>query len=272
MILFALSESDLWTTWTHPVTLWGRNETHLCSSVQANKQEKEKKLCFSNKTLLCYRDVSGEQSRVELSVTEDTRVWGSSEEFVCQHSSQLRTPLLKVINFPSCFSEPVLAEQVGLPHVLALREMLWDLYLVEVLDALLQLLLYAHFLFGRPFLAAAGVPWARSQSAEKITFTALFRLLLLQYRTSRSFFLSWTVQRLDVCLSANGPTDDRTLRWAGFWLALGTGGGKLIEGGAALALTLTFVPLAAAVARRRGPAWWSTWNTTTRQNMKNNLL
>lgn len=65
-------------------------------------------------------------------------------------------------NFPdrslSCNSQAVLAEKIGLPHVFALREMLRDLDLAEVLDALLQLLFHTHLLLGWPFLGATRVP------------------------------------------------------------------------------------------------------------------
>lgn len=114
-------------------------------------------------------------------------------------------------------SETVLAEKVGLPHVLALRKALWDLDLVEVLDALFQLLLHAHLLFAWSFLAAAArVPRAGGESAEEIALTPLLRLLLLQEMTSWSFFLGRTVQRLDMRLSADGSTDHCTLGGAGF--------------------------------------------------------
>lgn len=222
-------------------------------------REKEIKLCFSNETLLCYRDVSAEQSGVKSSVTQKTRRSEAVVKNLCistAHSFVLLFPKWSV--FPCRPSEAVLAEQVGLPHVLTLRETIRDLDLAEVLDALLQLLFHAHFLFGWPFLAAAGVPRACSQSAEEIALTPLLRLLLLQYRTSWPFFLGRPVQRLDVCLSADRPANDCSLRGTGFRLALGAGGGELIKGGAALALTLTFVPLAAAVTWRRGPARRST--------------
>lgn len=55
-------------------------------------------------------------------------------------------------------------------------------------------------------------------------------------------------------LAANGAADDGALRRAGLRLGLRTGGGDVVEGGAALTLAFTLVTLAAAVAVGGGPA------------------
>lgn len=82
--------------------------------------------------------------------------------FVCFFFNRLRIENCKLIlglvfppfpPFPG--SKPVLSQQVGLPHVLPLREPLWDLDLLKVLNALFQLLLHCHLLFRLSFFAAA---------------------------------------------------------------------------------------------------------------------
>lgn len=77
--------------------------------------------------------------------------------------------------FPA--SETIFSQQVSLPHVLPLREPLWDLNLAEVLNALFQLLLNCELLFCGPFLAAAGITGAGCKSAQQVTLASLFRLL-----------------------------------------------------------------------------------------------
>lgn len=75
-------------------------------------------------------------------------------------------------------SHAVLSQQVGLPHVLPLGEPLWDLDLLEVLNALFQLLLGRRLLFGRPLLARrAGVAGARRERAQQVTLAPLFGVL-----------------------------------------------------------------------------------------------
>lgn len=74
-------------------------------------------------------------------------------------------------------SEAVLSQQVGLPHVLPLREPLWDLDLPEVLNALFQLLLNRQLLFHWPLLAAAGVAGACCKRAQQVTLSPMFGLL-----------------------------------------------------------------------------------------------
>lgn len=58
---------------------------------------------------------------------------------------------------------------------------------------------------------------------------------------------------MGVRLAADRAADHRPLGRAGFRLALRAGGGEVVEGGAALALAVAFVVLAAAVTRRGGP-------------------
>lgn len=162
-------------------------------------------------------------------------------------------------SWPGSVSETVLSQQLRLPHVLPLREAFRDLDLTKVLDALLQLLLNGHLLLSWPLLTGAGVSGASGERAEEITLPALFWLLQHLHWA----LLQRPVQGLDmgVGLPVDWPTDDGALGWAGLWLALRAGGGELIEGGATLALSITLVVLAAAVAGRRRPTRGATWNT-----------
>lgn len=57
-----------------------------------------------------------------------------------------------------------------------------------------------------------------------------------------------TIQRVSVGPADNRATDHSSLWGTGLRLGLGTGSGELVEGGAALALVLAFMTLAAAVA------------------------
>lgn len=163
---------------------------------------------------------------------------------------------------PSPGSEAVLPQQVGLPHVLPLGKPLGDLDLAEVLNALFQLLLHRHLLLGRPLLAAAGVAGAGRERAQQVALSPLLGLL----EHGDGALLQRPVQRLHVGvrvrLAADGATDDGALGGAGFRLALGAGGGELVKGGAALALAVALVVLAAAVARRGGPARRATCKET----------
>ena len=156
------------------------------------------------------------------------------------------------VPFPG--SEAVLSQQVGLPHVFPLREPLRDLDLAEVLNALFQLLLHRQLLFHRPLLAGAGVAGARRERAQQVTLPPL--LGLLEHGDGALF--QWPVQGLDVGvgvrLAADRAADDGPLGRAGLGLALGAGGGELIEGGAALTLAIALVVFAAAVTWRGGPA------------------
>lgn len=79
---------------------------------------------------------------------------------------------LNILSFS--FSIFIFAQQVGLPHVLPLWEPLGDLDLVEVVDALPQLLLDGHLgLLGGPFLAGAGVARAGRQRAQQVALAPL---------------------------------------------------------------------------------------------------
>lgn len=62
------------------------------------------------------------------------------------------------------------------------------------------------------------------------------------------YFGHGTIQRLSVGPSDNWATNHGSLGGTGLRLGLGTGSGELVEGGAALALVLAFMALAAAVA------------------------
>lgn len=150
-------------------------------------------------------------------------------------------------------SEAVLPQQVGLPHVLPLREPLRNLDLPEVLNALFQLLLHRQLLFHRPLLGAAGVTGARRERAQQVALPPLLGLL----EHGDGALLQRPVQGLDVGvgvrLAADRAADDGPLGRAGLRLALGAGGGKIVEGRATLTLAIALVVLAAAVAWRGGP-------------------
>lgn len=91
-------------------------------------------------------------------------------------------------------SEAVLSQQVSLPHVLPLREPLWNLDLPEVLNALFQLLLNRQLLFRRPLLAAAGVAGARCERAQQVALSSVLGLL----EHGNGTFFQWPVQGLHI--------------------------------------------------------------------------
>lgn len=130
------------------------------------------------------------------------------------------------------------------------------------MNALFQLLLHRHLLLGRPLLAAAGVAGAGRERAQQVALPPLLGLL----EHGDGALLQRPVQRLHVGvgvrLAADGAADDGALGGAGFRLALGAGGGELVKGGAALAFAVALVVLAAAVARRGGPARRATCKET----------
>lgn len=123
-----------------------------------------------------------------------------------------RTCSLPVL-FPG--SEAVLSQQVGLPHVLPLREPFWDLDLAEVLNALFQLFLHRQLLLRRPFLAGAGVAGARRERAQQVALSPMLGLL----EHGDGALLQRPVQGLDVGvgvrLAADWATDDCSLGRAG---------------------------------------------------------
>lgn len=125
-------------------------------------------------------------------------------------------------------SKTVFAQEVGLPHVLALGKMLRNLDLAEVLDAFVQFLFHSQLFFRWPFLAGAGVPGTCGERPEEVALAVLLGLLLLQEMLNGAFL--WRpVQCLHVCLPADRATDDGTLRGAGLGVALRAGGGELVE-------------------------------------------
>lgn len=157
--------------------------------------------------------------------------------------------LLRLLYEPAP-SEAVLPEQVGLPQVLPLWEAVGNLDLAEVLDAFLQFLLHRHLLLDGRTLLVAGVSGAGGQRAQQVALPALLRpLLLLLLLRHRAALLGGPVQCLDHT-AADGAADYSAQWRACLRLAVGAGGGEVVEGGDALAVTL----LAAAVAWRRGPA------------------
>lgn len=93
-----------------------------------------------------------------------------------------------------------------------LREAIWNFYLQEILDALLQLFFNGE-LFLRSFLFAAYVrlPGARSQSPKQVTFPPHLGLLNQLHRA----LLNGPVQSLDIALARYRTTDHRLLGRAG---------------------------------------------------------
>lgn len=89
-----------------------------------------------------------------------------------------------------------------------------NLYLAEVLDALLKLLLYGQLFLRLPLLAGACVPGAGGECSQKIALAAVLGLLLLE-KMLNGTFLGRPIQRLHVCLPADRSADDGTLRGAG---------------------------------------------------------
>lgn len=143
----------------------------------------------------------------------------------------------------------VFSQQLRLPHVLPLGEAVGNPDPAEVLDTFLQLLLRSHLLLVGFPLGRLPVTDAEGSHAEHVRLATHLRLL---HHVGRSFGHG-AVQRLDIGSPAHGPADHRFLGGAGLRLGLRTGGGEIVEGSAALALALTFVALAAAVAVRGHP-------------------
>lgn len=134
-----------------------------------------------------------------------------------------------------------------MPHVLPFREVIRNSNAPEVLDAFLQLLLGSHLFLVRFPLCSLSFPNPKGSDPKHFRLAAHLSLLQHVDRTLRE----GAVQRLDVGLPADGAADHSPLRGTGFGLGLGAGGGKVVQRGAALPFTLTFVALAAAVAVRR---------------------
>lgn len=144
-----------------------------------------------------------------------------------------------------------------------LREAIWNFYLQEILDALLQLLFDGE-LFLRSFLFAAYVrlPGAWRQSPEQVTFPPHLRLL----DQLHGALLNGPVQGLDVALARYRTADHCLLGRAGLWLAVAAGGGEVIAGGAALPF-VSLAILAAAITVRGGPPGRLTWKGNTDPQM-----
>lgn len=136
-----------------------------------------------------------------------------------------------------------------MPHVLPVREALWDFDSSEVLDALLQLLLGGHLLLGSFPLRVHKVAGSGRAGPQQVRPAP--HLGLLQC-------LGWPllhnpVQRLGVGLARRGTDDDGLLRRAGLRLGLGAGRGEFIKGRPALTLALALLTLTAALAMRGRP-------------------
>lgn len=148
----------------------------------------------------------------------------------------------------------ILPQEVRLPHVLPVREALWDSDSPEVLDAFLELLLGGQLLLGGFPLGTHQVTGSRGADPQQIRPAPHLGLL----HTLARRLLHGTVQRLDVRLAWSRPDDDRLLRRAGLRLGLRAGRGEFVKGRPALALSLTLLTLTAAFAVRGRPTRWTT--------------
>lgn len=133
-----------------------------------------------------------------------------------------------------------------MPHVLPLRKVIGNPNAAEVLDAFLQLLLWSHLLL--VCFPLCGLSFADPEGSHAEHLSLAPHLRLLQHVNWS--FRHGAVQRLDVGPPAHWAADHGSLRGTGLRLGLRAGGGELVEGSAALSLTLAFVALAAAVAVR----------------------
>lgn len=133
-----------------------------------------------------------------------------------------------------------------MPHVLPLWKAIGNPNPAEILDAFLQLLLWSHLLLVGFPLRSLSLADPEGSHSDHVSLAAHFCLL----QHVNLSFGQGTVQRLNVGTSTDGATNHSSLRGTGFRLRLRTGSGELVEGSAALSLTLTFVVLAAAVTVR----------------------